>query len=269
MREPRMRIATICAAGLVAGLAGSVLAGGSPLGRDSAAGAGAAVRAAAETRPEGAAGPHAVVEEAPAEVMAAVNRAMGEGPAVAAADVAGAAEEKHPTFGGLLVRVGGVLVFILGLLYVSLLGMKRAVSKGRPGLGEQIRVLGRTPLSAKANVYLLRFGDRYLVVGEAGDRLTALACVAMGETAGAEAEEGMETAGGARDGFRATLEGQEARTGADDTLRRITEGVKKLRQETEKLLKVHPRSEPRSGERVYLSPADGAGRPQAAGVEAP
>jgi len=113
--------------------------------------------------------------ETPDAVLQAVGRAMGETPETVAAGTETLPPSRETGFGALIGRVVGVLAFILGLLYVSLLGMKKVMSRNQTAVGSRIQVLGRTPLSPKANVYLLRFQDRYFLVGEAGERLTSLA----------------------------------------------------------------------------------------------
>lgn len=177
--------------------------------------------------------------EASPDVVQALSRAMGDESAHVPADLGPSSPDKTPSFGSLMARVAGVLIFILGLLYVSLLGMKRLAGKRPPAQGEQIRVLGRTPLSPKANVYLLRFGDRYLVVGEAGDRLTSLASLPVRDHPEIEEEVSPEaSAGEESDAFSASLDRQQFSLASEGTLRRIAQGVKKLRQETEKLLNI-------------------------------
>jgi flagellar biosynthetic protein FliO len=208
--------------------------------------------------------------EAPANILQAVSDAMGDSPSTASADVAPAPDENTSSFGSLIARVAGVLIFILGLLYVSLLGMKRFIGKERSAQGEQIRVLGRTPLSPKSNVYLLRFGDQYLVVGEAGDRLTALASMPVEDGSEIEENVSLERVAAEENGdFSASLSEQQLRVTSQSTLRRLTEGVKKLRQETEKLLNIQngeleklPQTAPRASRRE-------ARRGRAVGAEAP
>jgi flagellar biogenesis protein FliO len=143
-------------------------------------------------------------------------------------------------FGALIARVVGVLAFILGLLYVSLLGMKKVMSRNQAAVGGQIQVLGRTPLSQKANVYLLRFRDRYLIVGEAGERLTSLASMPAGESPEIEDADTEYAGGGGLEDIFSTA-GEDDGVGAEDDrmMAKVGEGVKKLRQETENLLKIH------------------------------
>lgn len=208
--------------------------------------------------------------EASAEQLQAVNRAMGDVPGPVPADLTPAPTENETSFGSLVVRVAGVLVFILGLLYVSLYGMRRLVSKQRPAEGEQIRVLGRTPLSPKANVYLLRFGDHYLVVGEAGERLTALASLAAQDELEIEEESSLEPASAEPEAaFSASLNRQQARIASQSTLQRITESVRKLRQETEKLLNIQNGVSQTPPEAASSPSRRKAERSQPVGAEAP
>lgn len=205
-------------------------------------------------------------EEAPQEVLDAVSRAMEGAPEAVSAAAAPLPDESAAPFGDLILRVGGVLVFILGLLYVSLLGMKRMAGRARPAHGEQIRVLGRTPLSGKANVYLLRLRDRYLVVGEAGGQLTALGSLpAQDDSAGEDASEGVTNQSG--EGFPGFPHRQQAFLAAEGTLRRITEGVKKLRQETENLLNIPDSGTCGSRIEVASSPRQAAKKRSPVGAE--
>lgn len=178
--------------------------------------------------------------EASAEQLRAVSQAMGDEPEVVEGGTTTAPATDGAGFGALIARVVGVLAFILGLLYVSLLGMKKVMSRNQAAVGGQIQVLGRTPLSQKANVYLLRFRDRYLIVGEAGERLTSLASMPAGESP--EIEDGdaeFGDRGGLVDIFSTAAEEDGAEAEDDRVMARVGEGVKKLRQETENLLKIH------------------------------
>jgi len=64
-----------------------------------------------------------------------------------------------------VVTVAGALAVVLGIFFVVAWGMRRATPPGSAPLpGEAFQVLGRAPLAQRQQAYLLRCGNKLLLV---------------------------------------------------------------------------------------------------------
>lgn len=72
-----------------------------------------------------------------------------------------------PSLFGIMVKLVISLFFIIGLIYFSTFFMKKLNSRatGRGGMGDTIKVMGRTFLSPKQSLYLVKIGQKYAVLG--------------------------------------------------------------------------------------------------------
>lgn len=97
----------------------------------------------------------------------------------------------------------GALAIVLALVVVVFFVVRRYVPSMRVNEHGAIRVVARTALSPKHSVALLRLGQRFVLVGVTGDRLTALAEVRDADEVGElAAQVGVSGAG---EGFAGTL----------------------------------------------------------------
>ena len=73
-------------------------------------------------------------------------------------------------------RVVGSLAVVIGLIFVTALGLRRWLGATKtPTTSRKVSELVEvTPLGGKRHLYLIRVADRLLVVGGGGDRLTLL-----------------------------------------------------------------------------------------------
>ena len=72
-----------------------------------------------------------------------------------------------PSLSGILVKLVISLVLIVGLIYLSTYFMKKINSRASGGgnVGDIIKIIGRTYLSPKQSLFLVKIGKRYTVLG--------------------------------------------------------------------------------------------------------
>lgn len=95
-----------------------------------------------------------------------------------------------PVFPSML-RLFGALVVVIGLIYGSILVIRRLAVRRSPGRLHLFKVLEVLPLGAKTRLVAVKFGARVIVVGAGDDRVEALAEVPaaeLGDAAALEAE---------------------------------------------------------------------------------
>ncbi len=73
------------------------------------------------------------------------------------------------------VRTGVALVIVVALVFGVRWALRRWAGGAAPGEGRAVEVLGRTSLSTRHRLYLVRMGERLLLVGGGGETLTTLA----------------------------------------------------------------------------------------------
>lgn len=78
-------------------------------------------------------------------------------------------------FWTVLLRTLISLIIIVGLVYLSVFGLKRYVFRNKRGGGLPIRVLGSSLLGPKKMIYLVEIEDRRLVLGVTDASISTLA----------------------------------------------------------------------------------------------
>jgi flagellar biogenesis protein FliO len=78
----------------------------------------------------------------------------------------------------------------------ALVWRKHGSRTWRAAAGEGLQVLGRAALSPRHHVFVVRFGDRKVLVGVSGDRMASLAVVEEGSPSGPRLEAAMTERGG-------------------------------------------------------------------------
>lgn len=73
------------------------------------------------------------------------------------------------------VRTGVALVIVVALVLAVRWALRRWAGGAAPGEGRAVEVLSRTSLSTRHRLYLVRMGERLLLVGGGGETLTTLA----------------------------------------------------------------------------------------------
>ncbi|HMQ16262.1 MAG TPA: flagellar biosynthetic protein FliO, partial [Phycisphaerae bacterium] len=110
------------------------------------------------------------------------------------------------TLGSLAAVVGLILLLAWGYRAAGRGGLA-AIRARHPGV---IEVVSRTPLAARQAVYLLRVGSRLVLVGQSGDRLSALHAFEDAELAARLAGDAARAASAAEhEAFRSRLEDAE------------------------------------------------------------
>ncbi|MBI4584280.1 MAG: flagellar biosynthetic protein FliO [Planctomycetes bacterium] len=91
-------------------------------------------------------------------------------------DAAGSGEAAPPSMTGSFLRLLGWTVVVIALASAALLILKRLPLAGKIlNTGNVIRVLGRSALSTRHSIYLIRIANqKLLVVGISGDRMVTL-----------------------------------------------------------------------------------------------
>ncbi len=72
-----------------------------------------------------------------------------------------------PSLFGIVVKLLISMVVIIGLIYLSMYFLKKINSRAAGGgiIGDTIKIIGRTFLSPKQSLYLVKIGDRYAIIG--------------------------------------------------------------------------------------------------------
>jgi flagellar protein FliO/FliZ len=72
-----------------------------------------------------------------------------------------------PSLFGIVVKLIISMVVIVGLIYLSMYFLKKINSRAAGGgiIGDTIKIVGRTFLSPKQSLYLVKIGDRYAIIG--------------------------------------------------------------------------------------------------------
>jgi flagellar protein FliO/FliZ len=72
-----------------------------------------------------------------------------------------------PSLAGIIVKLVLSMVLIVGLIYLSMYLIKKVNSRAAGGgiIGDTIKVIGRTFISPKQSLYLVKIGNRYTVLG--------------------------------------------------------------------------------------------------------
>ncbi len=72
-----------------------------------------------------------------------------------------------PSLFGIVAKLIISMVVIVGLIYLSMYFLKKINSRAAGGgiIGDTIKIIGRTFLSPKQSLYLVKIGDRYTIIG--------------------------------------------------------------------------------------------------------
>jgi flagellar protein FliO/FliZ len=72
-----------------------------------------------------------------------------------------------PSLFGIVIKLIISMVVIVGLIYLSMYFLKKINSRAAGGgiIGDTIKIIGRTFLSPKQSLYLVKIGDRYAIIG--------------------------------------------------------------------------------------------------------
>lgn len=72
-----------------------------------------------------------------------------------------------PSLFGIVIKLIISMVVIVGLIYLSMYFLKKINSRAAGGgiIGDTIKIIGRTFLSPKQSLYLVKIGDRYAILG--------------------------------------------------------------------------------------------------------
>lgn len=72
-----------------------------------------------------------------------------------------------PSLFGIVAKLIISMVVIVGLIYLSMYFLKKINSRAAGGgiIGDTIKIIGRTFLSPKQSLYLVKIGERYTIIG--------------------------------------------------------------------------------------------------------
>ncbi len=90
-----------------------------------------------------------------------------------------------PSLFGIVAKLIISMVIIVGLIYLSMYFLKKINSRAAGGgiIGDTIKIIGRTFLSPKQSLYLVKIGERYTIIGATEQSVSMI-----GELSKAEAE---------------------------------------------------------------------------------
>jgi len=93
-----------------------------------------------------------------------------------------------PSIMSILFKLVISLVLIIGLIYLSTYFMKRMNSRvtGRGSMGDTIKIMGRTFLSPKQSLCLVKIGKKYTVLGVSDQNVTKITELSDEEAAAVE-----------------------------------------------------------------------------------
>ena len=93
-----------------------------------------------------------------------------------------------PSLFGILVKLVISLVLIIGLIYLSTYFMKKLNTRAAGGgnVGDTIKIVGRTFLSPKQSLFLVKIGQRYTVLGVSDQNINAITELTKEEASGFE-----------------------------------------------------------------------------------
>jgi len=114
-----------------------------------------------------------------------------------------------PSLFGILVKLVISLGLIIGLIYLSTYLMKRFNSRvtGGGGFGETIKVMGRTYLSPKQSLYLVKIGGKYAVIGATDQSVSKIADLEEDEIAKSDSHKTSSEYGESRGKFAEIFKG--------------------------------------------------------------
>jgi len=81
--------------------------------------------------------------------------------------VAPSETDYSPSLAGIIFKLIVSMVLIVGLIYLSMYLIKKVNSRAAGGgiAGDTIKIIGRTFISPKQSLYLVKIGQRYTVLG--------------------------------------------------------------------------------------------------------
>jgi flagellar biosynthetic protein FliO len=80
-----------------------------------------------------------------------------------------------PSMFGIVVKLIISMVIIIGLIYFSTYFLKKLNSRGSGGsVGDAIKVLGRTFISPKQCLYLVKIGEKYAILGATDSNISMI-----------------------------------------------------------------------------------------------
>ena len=95
-----------------------------------------------------------------------------------------------PSLFGIVVKLIISMVVIVGLIYLSMYFLKKINSRAAGGgiIGDTIKIIGRTFLSPKQSLYLVKIGERYTIIGATEQSVSMIGELSQKEAAKFESQ---------------------------------------------------------------------------------